>query len=303
MRVTQSVLEILTACNFNCSYCRDDSGAKRMLRFEEIARIVDSFKELGIMKVQLDGGEPFLHPDIFAVIDHIVESGLLPGCYTNASMIDASMAARLASYPDLKLAVTLHPLNDAREIEGTFRGIGHLHDHGIHPNLILVVSSGMLAVLTSTVSRLPKAKYRLVLNPLVPSGRAYDNKIQSLNREEMECYRTAIAELDRDYPLLEIVDNVATPADEAGRIERIQLNDESEFALHINTNGDVLPFFSASPEAAIGNINNLPALKHTLSDPKTHMYLQMSKQAMSNRIAKPLASNNRRILREEILQG
>jgi MoaA/NifB/PqqE/SkfB family radical SAM enzyme len=302
MKPTQIVLEILTTCNFHCSYCRDDSGAKRMVPFEEVIHLVNEFAGLGIKKVQLDGGEPFLHPRVLEMIDYIVERGLDPGVYTNASLIDGQTAECLKQIPRLKLAVTLHPLNAADELEATLSGLKCLYSAGLQPHLVFVVSQQSLPLLASTVARLPSEDFHLVLNPLVRSGRAFDNDVPGLADSDRELLVSTLSEIAQQRPGAHVVNNVPLTRTHAASVENIQLNAHAEFALHVNTNGDVLPFFSAGADTAIGNVADFPGLRRTLADPKTMAYLARAQSAMQRRIAAPELSSSRRISRAEIME-
>lgn len=56
-------------CNLRCRYCMPEEGidfAKRtdLLTYEEIIRLAEVFRQLGVNKVRLTGGEPFVRKDI-----------------------------------------------------------------------------------------------------------------------------------------------------------------------------------------------------------------------------------------------
>src|SRR5680860_981964 len=66
-------VSVTDRCNFRCPYCmpREVFGADHaflpraeLLTFEEVARLVRVFAELGVTKVRLTGGEPLLRRDL-----------------------------------------------------------------------------------------------------------------------------------------------------------------------------------------------------------------------------------------------
>lgn len=65
-------LSITEKCNFKCSYCLPDgyAGCDRpdFLSLDEIKNLAKAFKELGIRKIRLTGGEPTLRADILGII-------------------------------------------------------------------------------------------------------------------------------------------------------------------------------------------------------------------------------------------
>jgi cyclic pyranopterin phosphate synthase len=63
-RITYLRLAITDRCNLRCRYCRPEEGVpfihhNKILRFEELERLVAIFCSLGISKVRVTGGEPF----------------------------------------------------------------------------------------------------------------------------------------------------------------------------------------------------------------------------------------------------
>ena len=68
-KITYLRVSVTDHCNYRCHYCRDEdhqthTKKSQVLSFEEIARIVRLFAELGVTKVRLTGGEPLLRKDI-----------------------------------------------------------------------------------------------------------------------------------------------------------------------------------------------------------------------------------------------
>jgi molybdenum cofactor biosynthesis protein A len=88
-------LAVTDRCNLRCFYCMPSTGIdylpkKALLTYEEIQRLVKILAELGISKVRLTGGEPFVRNDIVELIKmisdtkgieevHITTNGILAG--------------------------------------------------------------------------------------------------------------------------------------------------------------------------------------------------------------------------------
>ncbi len=74
-------MAVTDRCNLRCFYCMPEEGIrylpkKDLLSFEEMLRLVSVLATLGINKVRLTGGEPFVRNDLMQLIREIVE---IPG--------------------------------------------------------------------------------------------------------------------------------------------------------------------------------------------------------------------------------
>jgi len=70
-------LAVTDRCNLRCFYCMPEEGIqylpkKELLTFEEIERLVTILASLGISKIRLTGGEPFVRTDLMKLVRTIV---------------------------------------------------------------------------------------------------------------------------------------------------------------------------------------------------------------------------------------
>lgn len=70
-------LAVTDRCNLRCYYCMPEEGVryvpkKQLLSFEEIERLIALLAGMGISKVRLTGGEPFVRTDLMKLIRTIV---------------------------------------------------------------------------------------------------------------------------------------------------------------------------------------------------------------------------------------
>jgi molybdenum cofactor biosynthesis enzyme MoaA len=88
-------LAVTDRCNLRCFYCMPEEGIKylpkkALLTYEEIERLITILAGLGITKVRLTGGEPFVRTDLMQLIRkimsidgieelHITTNGILTG--------------------------------------------------------------------------------------------------------------------------------------------------------------------------------------------------------------------------------
>ena len=69
-------ISVTDRCNFRCKYCIPASPFtviehKKIARYEEILKITKLACELGITKVRITGGEPFVRKDIFSFLEQL----------------------------------------------------------------------------------------------------------------------------------------------------------------------------------------------------------------------------------------
>jgi molybdenum cofactor biosynthesis protein A len=69
-------LAVTDRCNLRCFYCMPEEGIafapkSQILSYEEMVRVITVLSEMGISKVRLTGGEPFVRRDIMQLIESI----------------------------------------------------------------------------------------------------------------------------------------------------------------------------------------------------------------------------------------
>src|SRR5690606_2682788 len=69
-------LAVTDRCNLRCFYCMPAEGIhylpkKELLTFEEITRLVSLMASMGITKVRITGGEPFVRTDLMQLLTRI----------------------------------------------------------------------------------------------------------------------------------------------------------------------------------------------------------------------------------------
>ena len=86
-KLKELAIEILQRCPNRCIYCSSfsDLSKTHIIPYEKICKVVDDAKILGVTKICLSGGEPFLHPQIVEVAKHVADAGL--ECYIYSSGI------------------------------------------------------------------------------------------------------------------------------------------------------------------------------------------------------------------------
>lgn len=109
-------ISVTDRCNLRCAYCmpeREYAWLDRsdLLRFEEIAELVDAFTDVGVRKVRLTGGEPLLRRDLESLIAMLAaREGLRELAMTTNGVQLAGRAAALRRAGLTRLTISLDTL-------------------------------------------------------------------------------------------------------------------------------------------------------------------------------------------------
>ena len=120
-----------TVCNIACKHCFISCGPKvethAVMAREQVREALDDGVSAGMRAVWFTGGEPFLHPEILALIDDALARAPL-GILTNGMLIDAALAEALgqrfreAPY-NLEIRVSLDGCTEAQNDRVWGRGV------------------------------------------------------------------------------------------------------------------------------------------------------------------------------------
>lgn len=91
-RINYLRIGVTDRCNLRCRYCMpaegiDFSERKELLSYEELIRLASIFRDLGVEKIRLTGGEPFVRKDIGQLIQQLC--AIFPAVHitTNATLL------------------------------------------------------------------------------------------------------------------------------------------------------------------------------------------------------------------------
>lgn len=115
-------LYLLDRCDSNCRYCFNWERTGATLSLAEASAILAAVRSKSHQQVTITGGEPFLHPDVFRVVDHAYGLGFRINILTNGLHVIRETARRLAGKPRLRVRVSLD--GATREVHDQLRGAG-----------------------------------------------------------------------------------------------------------------------------------------------------------------------------------
>ena len=144
-RVIKAQLELTYRCNLHCRHCYTDPyNSKeyfpRELTLEEIHRLLVDMHQIGIVWLNLTGGDIFMHPQFFEIYEAAYRKGFLLQLYTNGTLFTKAVIERLQQMPPFTIDISCHsvteePFDWFTQVPGSFRaftrGLELLRDSGL----------------------------------------------------------------------------------------------------------------------------------------------------------------------------
>jgi molybdenum cofactor biosynthesis enzyme MoaA len=260
-----------TRCNIACRHCFISCGPKdtrhAFMTVEQVRETLAAAERQGVREYYMTGGEPFLHPDLHALVALTLKQGPLT-ILTNGILIDEAEAAwvaetqRSAAYSfDLRVSLdgSTAELNDPIRGKGTFEkitlGIRRLAEQGVNPIITVTeVYEGMgnakgraefLAFLHRIGLEKPRLKF---LAPFLIGREARRNRpyreeehleegdLTPQEYETLQCASCRIVTAEGVYPCPLLINELGALM--AGRLEEalrpIQLSHAACYTCHVS---------------------------------------------------------------------
>ena len=101
-----AVFEITPYCNFKCKHCYVNTRIvpslcdnRPVFSLDEYKNIIDQLEQLGVIFLNLTGGEPLLRNDFFEIWKYAYNKGIKLSVFTNASLINENHISLFKNYP------------------------------------------------------------------------------------------------------------------------------------------------------------------------------------------------------------
>ncbi|MBU1108755.1 MAG: radical SAM protein [Candidatus Riflebacteria bacterium] len=279
-----AVLELTSRCNHRCVFCStpwdaDSPVSDKFSCADEMStaqwqECIDFMLGKNIYGFAFTGGEPFLRPDLFELIDYVkarsarhpefAEDGRVCGHFdkpleltiiSNGRLINADHAARLKNKVDA-VVVSLPGLKSYAELTGggdsaeALRAISLLSQQQVPVVVSICVSTKNLPELFENISAgFLAGADQLLLNRFLPGGRGTIHQELCLSAEQIK-------------QMLKIADEVCTAANRYGSIGTelpLCLCNEEYKMLTVGTqcSGGV-EFFAVAPDGSVRPCNHSP---------------------------------------------
>jgi cyclic pyranopterin phosphate synthase len=146
-------ISVTDRCNFRCNFCMPRNliwlDRKELLTFDEITRLARIFARMGVTKIRLTGGEPWVRRGVEKLVATLAKvEGIESVSMTTNGYFLEEMAAKLKEAGLKGVTVSLHSLEPERYeeiigVRGVFekvvRGIRRAIDVGLWPVKVNVV--------------------------------------------------------------------------------------------------------------------------------------------------------------------
>lgn len=95
--------KITGKCNCSCQHCWASLGPSHSL--DELVEIANEISKMNVLMVSISGGEPFLSPHLFKIIEILKSNNIIVEILTNGSLITEQIIQTLKKSLDLKTDV------------------------------------------------------------------------------------------------------------------------------------------------------------------------------------------------------
>ncbi len=246
-------VDITDKCQLNCEHCLTKKlNLNNELSIETLRDVIAECNEHGLFFVKIGGGEPFMHPNIYEIIEKFHQAGMYVSLSTNGILIDDTAAKVLR---DNKVKVSIS-IEGPRNINDIIRGQGHF-DIAMNA-LDILKKNGCNVILRVTLTRymlnedylyelinLAKEKnVKLKVSYCRPAGNAIDNHLL-IQYEDYEKYNSIINILnDPAYEEIIIMDEGMQIKQDPGLRELLyngRICGAANRSMHINSEGKIAP--------------------------------------------------------------
>jgi radical SAM protein with 4Fe4S-binding SPASM domain len=103
------VWELTYACNMRCRHCGSGCGAPLSdeLTTKEALALCDALGELGLQRITLSGGEPFMRPDWSQIATRLTQNGITTNAISNGWFITETLVQKAIQAGIVNIAVSL----------------------------------------------------------------------------------------------------------------------------------------------------------------------------------------------------
>lgn len=129
-------VNITSNCNQQCVYCeigqRIPSSSAERLRSDDLIWILDQMVAIGIRRISICGGEPFLFPELMEIISHAAQKKIQCAITTNGMTLHSLSDADLLLLKNSQAEINLSIDSFNHEINDTIRGYDNALSNALH---------------------------------------------------------------------------------------------------------------------------------------------------------------------------
>lgn len=97
--IDNAIFEVTRRCNLNCIHCMESGNHNtNELSLKEIEAVIDNLRMLGVYRLVITGGEPFMREDITSILKKTNESYMKAIVFTNGLLITDEIINEIKDY-------------------------------------------------------------------------------------------------------------------------------------------------------------------------------------------------------------
>lgn len=251
-------ITITNRCNVNCIYCHHDGmrSSKNEMSPDEIYKICQIAKRIGVRKIRLSGGEPLIRKDIVEIVSKINSIDFKDISITTNGILLEKYAKELKEAGLDRVNVSLDTLNPETYefittkdyLESAKKGILKSVEVGLYPVKInMVIMKGINEHEVKDMFRFCKEKdIVLQLIELIESENCDDDKFSAEYHYKLDMIEERLADIADDVKEREFMQGRKKYYIDGGEIEVVKPVDNSKFCanctrLRVTPDGKIKP--------------------------------------------------------------
>lgn len=259
--IRELVIHITKKCNLSCIYCYEKKYKKGTMSMKKLTKLINEASHLGVRKVIISGGEPFLHKNLYEIIQLCSNNGQFVEICTNGTLINREWIEKLKGFGDsieilFKMDTPItYKTHTGRDVYSIVeRNMKACSRNGLKTFTFIVPTKLNLKYIPDIVQRSLELGARPKLARYIPTGSKADERLE-LNPSE---FLSAISGF-----YIGISRHTREPVDKIrNEVKNISLmlnvgfcGCYSTMSISVASNGDVTYCPMADPKDCIGNIN------------------------------------------------
>jgi len=199
-----SIWDITDKCNLGCMHCYMEERNRGALSDEQELGIVNGLADIGVEKVFIGGGEPFMKPGLEGVMAQLADRGIRTGLVTNGTRVDYGLVER-AEPESVQVSIDggreFHDwLRMSRCHDAAMDAVRALSGYSVSVGVSTTLMKGNVGDLAGLVEDIYGYADGYRANLLVPVGRAGGMRQRMLEPEEVIEAAGKLYELGRGHP-------------------------------------------------------------------------------------------------------
>lgn len=146
-----ATVEVTEKCNLRCKHCYLDASCEKtsIITFAQFQNLVDILKKNHVLNLELTGGEIFVNPEAYEILDLALKQFAMVAILTNGTILSDKVLDLLAKYKD-KIIINVSIDSSIPEVHDKFRGMKGAFEKSCR-NIKRMTDSGITVRVASSI--------------------------------------------------------------------------------------------------------------------------------------------------------